>query len=104
MKISMGKMLRVALFSLPLALPAFAQSAGGSAAGTPPSGSEAQPMGQQPSDTGQNPSDTERSGQGSMGDMNKDTNKGTSESTKSTTETTKTKKHRSSDTSGSQNY
>jgi hypothetical protein len=36
-------------------------------------------------------------------EMNKDTNKTTTETNKSTTETGKSKKHRS-DTSGSQNY
>jgi hypothetical protein len=102
MKISIGKMLRVALFSLPLALPAFAQSAG-SDTGTPPSGTERAPMGQQPapSDTGQqNPNEPSRGG--SM-EMNKEANQPSdTESNKNKSETGK-KKHHTSDT-GSQNY
>jgi hypothetical protein len=47
MKISIGKMFRVALFSLPLALPATALA---QSAGSDP-GTEPQPMGQQPGST-----------------------------------------------------
>jgi hypothetical protein len=88
MKISIGNMLRVALFSLPLALPVFAQSA----TDKPPSGSEAQPMNQPaPSDTGQqNPS-------GSMDtnkEMNKEPGKEMKETDKGTTDTSKKKQHR----------